>query len=94
MGLSRLSAKCRACPLMEKCDHKRLEAEAYLEPSVAASAAYPLVEGLVESVMIKHDYRNVKVAENTVITINLEELKRQIEKEFYNQVGLGIQFGG
>ena len=94
MGLSRLSAKCRACPLMEKCDHKRLEAEAYLEPSVAASAAYPLVEGLVEPVMIEHDYRNVKVAENTVITINLEELKRQIEKEFYNQAGLGIQFGG
>lgn len=94
MGLSRLSAKCRACPLMEKCDHKRLETEAYLEPSVAASAAYPLVEGLVELVMIKHDYRNVKVAENTVITIDLEELKRQIEKEFYNQTGLGIQFGG
>ena len=94
MGLSRLSAKCMACPLMEKCDHKRLEAEAYLEPSVAASAAYPLVEGLVELVMIKHDYRNVKVAENTVITIDLEELKRQIEKEFYNQTGLGIQFRG
>lgn len=94
MGLSRLSAKCRACPLMEKCDHKRLGAEAYLEPSVAASAAYPLVERLVEPVMIKHDYRNVKVAENTVITIDLEELKRQIEKAFYNQTGLGIQLGG
>lgn len=94
MGLSRLSAKCRACPLMEKCDHKRLEAEAYLEPSVATSAVYPLVEGLVEPVMIKHDYRNVKVAENTVITIDLEELKRQMEKELYNQAGLGIQFGG
>lgn len=94
MGLTRLSAKCRACPFVEKCDHKRLEAEAYLEPSVAASAAYPLVEGLVEPVMIEHDYRSVKVAENTVITIDLEELKRQMEKEFYNQAGLGIQFGG
>lgn len=94
MRLTRLSAKCRACPFVEKCDHKRLEAEAYLEPSVAASAAYPLVEGLVEPVMIEHDYRSVKVAENTVITIDLEELKRQMEKEFYNQAGLGIQFGG
>ena len=36
MGLIRLSAKCRACPFVEKCDHKEMEALAYLEP-VAAS---------------------------------------------------------
>lgn len=31
-GLSRLSEKCRACPFVDKCDHKEMEALAYLLP--------------------------------------------------------------
>lgn len=94
MSLSRLSAKCRACPFVDKCGQKRLEAEAYLKSMVATSVAYPSVNGLVEPIAAKHDYRNVKVAENTTITIDIEEIKLQLEKDFYNQIGLGIQFGG
>lgn len=30
MGLSRLSKKCQACPYVETCDHKRMEALGYL----------------------------------------------------------------
>lgn len=30
MGLSRLSAKCRACPKVDTCDHMEMEALGYL----------------------------------------------------------------
>lgn len=36
MGLSRLSEKCRKCPFVDKCNHKRMEALTYLpEPQIA-----------------------------------------------------------
>lgn len=37
MGLSKIAAKCKACPHVSTCDHKRMEALGYLplpEPSV------------------------------------------------------------
>lgn len=35
MGLSRLAEKCRVCPFVSKCDHKRMEALAYFsEPAM------------------------------------------------------------
>lgn len=37
MGLSRLAAKCRACPYVSTCNHKQMEALGYLplpEPAV------------------------------------------------------------
>ena len=38
-GLSRLSKKCRVCPFVDKCDHKEMEALAYLsEPIITARA--------------------------------------------------------
>lgn len=40
MGLSQLSERCRKCPFVDKCDHKRMEALAYLpEPQIAMNAS-------------------------------------------------------
>lgn len=37
MGLSRLAAKCRACPKVDTCDNKEMEALGYLPlPEMAA----------------------------------------------------------
>ena len=88
-NLSRLSAKCRKCPYVDKCKQKRIEAEAYLEP-----IAMPTVAEIMQPVAVKHSYRDVKVAENTTLTIDLEDLKKQMERDFYKQAGLGLQFGG
>ncbi|QIB56557.1 hypothetical protein GXM18_17860 [Blautia producta ATCC 27340 = DSM 2950] len=44
-------------------------------------------------VLVKHDYRDVKVSENTTITIDLEEVKRQMEKGLYRKAGFGLEFG-
>lgn len=41
MGLSKLLAKCRACPYVSTCDHKRMEAFGYLsmpEPTAMIQA--------------------------------------------------------
>lgn len=46
MGLSRLSAKCKTCPFRDKCNHKEMEALAYLELAKAdntQSAAAPVL---------------------------------------------------
>lgn len=84
--LKRLSEKCRACPFVSKCDKKKMEAVSYLEP-----AAQPNTQSLTEPLMAKHDYRDVKIGPNTTITIDLEDIKKQLEVRFNP---LGLQYGG
>lgn len=69
-----------------------MEAERYLPEPMLASATMPSTEELAAPVLRKHDYRNVKVAENTTITIDLEELKEQMKQDFYKSVGIGLRF--
>lgn len=47
----------------------------------------------VQPILVPHDYRDVKIADGMTITIDLEELKKQIEQNIYRQAGLGLQFG-
>lgn len=92
-NLSRLSKKCRECPFKDKCNKKRMEAEAYLPKPMAASASMPSVSEMAAPMAVKHDYRNVNVSEGMTVTIDLEELKRQMKHDFYKSVGLGIDYG-
>lgn len=64
MGLSQLSERCRKCPFVDKCDHKRMEALAYLpEPQIAMNAsqsagidaAQPLLRGRAGSRKVPPD---------------------------------------
>lgn len=48
---------------------------------------------VTQPLLVPHDYRDIKVAENTTITIDLEDLKRQMTQDFYRQADLGIRFG-
>ena len=48
------------------------------------SAAMPLAQPL----LVPHDYRNVKVAEGMAITIDLEDLKKQLVESHYKKIGL------
>lgn len=87
-GLTRMAKMRRDCPFKDKCKNKRLEKEAYLAPFTS-----PIIEDMASPVLKAHDYRNVKVAENTTITIDVEELKERIRKEIYRQVGIGLNYG-
>lgn len=90
---SRLCEECRRCPFVSKCDRKRMEAMAYLEPKVAASASVDYAAPVLADILVKHDYRDIKVGENTTITIDVEELKRQMKKDFYRKLGIGFYPG-
>lgn len=83
MNLSRLSKKCQACPDVLTCTHKEMEALAYMEDAMASArvnAAQPL--------MVSHDYRNIKISDSMNIAIDVEELKRELEKSIYKSAGL------
>lgn len=66
-AVRRMASKCRICLKKDSCDYKNMELCAYIEPSSSE---------LMQPILIPHDYRNIKVAETTTITIDVEELKR------------------
>ena len=91
--ISRLCEQCRKCPFVSKCNRKRMEAMEYLEPKAAASASVDYAAPVLADILVKHDYRDIKVGENTTITIDVEELKRQMKKDFYRKLGIGLYPG-
>ena len=81
MGLSRLSKKCRECKYVDTCNHKMMEALAYInEASIIAGA------NTAAAIVQPHNYRNKKIDFNTTITIDLEDIKREVEKSLYRNL--------
>ena len=91
MGLSKLSERCIKCKYVKTCNHKRMEALAYLPEQTIAPAIQPMLNGAFEEITVKHDYRNVKVNESITITIDVEEIKRKLEESYYPNF---LQYGG
>ena len=87
-NLSRLAPECEKCPFVEKCNNKRMVGESYIMPALAESIA-PVIQPMA----IKHDYRDIKVEQNTAVTIDLDELKEQMIRDFYKKSGIGINYG-
>jgi hypothetical protein len=50
-----------------------------------AQASMPSTQSATMSALAKHDYRDVKIAENTTVTIDLEELKENMRKQIYGR---------
>lgn len=88
---SKLYHKCETCGNKDNCDSKRLEACAYI-PHI------PLLNngGMIAScnamapMIMPHDYRDIKVSPDTTITIDLEEIKKEIERSI---CPINLQFG-
>lgn len=91
-AISKLSEKCKLCANVDKCHHKKMELCAYFEPTISANLSDCAPLSVVKEMVVKHNYRDIKIGENTTVTIDLEELKRQIEEDFYRQVRLGCFF--
>lgn len=92
-SITRMAEKCRNCQIRDKCDKKRMEACAYFDEPIAASAAMPCAVEIAQPMAVKHDYRDVKIAENTTVTIDLEVLKKQLSDEIYKSLGCGFNYG-
>lgn len=58
---------------------------------LAMAAAIPSAQDLAQLLLIPHDYRNIKVAEDITITIDLEDLKKQLVESHYP--GIGLNYG-
>ena len=86
MGLSRLSKKCRECKYVDTCNHKRMEALAYINEAssiAGVNAAAPIMQS--------HDYRDIKINADVTVTIDLEEMKKKLEESMYPNF---LQYGG
>ena len=78
---SKMATKCATCEFKNDCDNKRMVACAYLrEPQIMANAAMPIAQPIMADIAIKHDYRDIKIGENTTVTIDIEDLKRELAK--------------
>lgn len=55
---------------------------------LAMSAAMPLAQDLAQPLLIPHDYRNIKVSDGMTITIDIEELKKQLVESHYQKIVL------
>lgn len=72
MVYSELDERCKKCVNRDFCKDKRL----------AACAAMPLTQDLTQPLLVKHDYRDIKIDANTTVTIDLEKLKEQLKERF------------
>lgn len=93
--ITKTASICQICPYKDECDNKRLESCAFVEVEKQNSALL-LQENTTSCaapILRKHSYRDIQLDENTTVTVDLEEIKEQLRKDFYRQVGLGIDYG-
>lgn len=91
-----MARKCQECPDKESCKNKRMEALAYIIPEpIAAPAMAELTAPLMADILVKHDYRNIKIDADTTITIDLEDLKKEITRSLYKDFDIwrGLNYG-
>lgn len=90
-SVSKLSDKCKKCPHVSCCDKKRKMAcaiaelpEPMVEANVSANTAPVMAD-----VLVKHNYRDVHIGPET-ITVDLEDIKERLSRDFYKAAGLSI----
>ena len=85
--------ECVLCQYYNDCKHKQKVACAYIEP-LSNHLVQPLVEPAAAEMAVKHDYRDIKIGENTIVTIDLEEVKKKISEDIYKAIGCNFLQGG
>ena len=91
-ALKKLAPECEVCEYVNDCDEKRMVACAYMQhPQILSPTVAELTQPLTQDILVKHDYRDVRIALNTTVTIDLEDIKRQLKKDLYKH--LNCQFG-
>lgn len=89
-ALSKTSEQCKQCEFYDECDEKRMVLcglkEIAPHESMVKESCETVQVPLLEDIEVKHDYRNVKIAPNTTVTIDLEDLKKQLEFSHYKGI--------
>lgn len=94
-SVSKTTSMCSICPCKDECDNKRLESCAFVEVEKQNSAPYSQRNTVdyTAPVLRKHKYTDIHLDKDTSVTVDLEEIKEQLRKDFYRQAGLGIDYG-
>lgn len=86
MELSKMCKECRKCSFKDLCKNKRMVA--YMQCSTPNSRSS--VAQVSQPMAVKHTPIMINLGENTKMQTSIEEIKKQMEKEFYENAGLGI----
>ena len=89
MSLSVLDEHCRSCEYVNNCDNKRMASCAYMQQkpqNLASATAESFAMPMAAEMSVKHDYRDVKIAEGVTVTIDIEDMKKQLERDLYKQL--------
>lgn len=85
MGLSYLAKECKNCPFVEKCDHKQMEALAYLPDPMVADAVMPASSELTQPIL--RETVNI-IVNGEVVKIYKDDLEKELYKSLYSHLGL------
>ena len=89
MGLSILAAGCRACPYVDTCNHKRMEALGFLpEPPMSNSASQTAAESAAQPLL--RETMEIRVNGKPAIVYK-DEIEKQLTRALHAH--LGLQFG-
>lgn len=94
--VSKLHEKCEKCLYVNDCDEKRMVACGIMElpEKMFNSASAAMTMPIAAEMLVKHDYRDIKIGPTQTVTIDLEEMKKDLEKRIYKALGCpGLEFG-
>ena len=95
-SVSKTSSMCSICPCKDECNNKRLESCAFADIEkryVPAPWTQENMTSCAAPILRKHSYRDIRLDESTTVTVDLLEIKEKLRKDFYRQLGLGIDYG-
>ncbi len=96
ISITKLHEKCEKCPYVNDCDEKRMVACGLMELPEKSfnSASEAMTMPVAAEMLVKHNYRNIKIGPTQTITVDLEEMKKDLKKQIYKALGCpGLEFG-
>lgn len=94
--VSKLHEKCENCPYVNDCSEKRMVACGMMErpEKMFNSASAAMTMPIAAEMLVKHDYRDIKISPTQTVTVDLEEMKKGLEKRIYKALSCpGLEFG-
>lgn len=74
-SLTRLATKCSKCPYVDACNHKRMQAEAYMMPLTADNMKSAAMPAMRETMTI-----NIG---GVMTSVYKDDIEKQIQKELF-----------
>lgn len=84
-SLSKLSEKCKACPYVDSCNHKQMEAVAISElPSISANISQNISQSL--AMPMARETMLVNDGSGNMVRVYKDEIEKQLYQELYKHL--------